>query len=182
MNSQTKILLVAVLAVLGVLSWPLSSALAGPGKVAQVAERQLAKKPVERNGNNIPRYNKGRGAVAPYSTARRGRGLPWSTTFISVVMQKAGYSQHLRGGGAIKVVGGRAIGYNGTLASKARKAGKLRDKPRRGYLAFFPGSGIIAVVSKVYRRGSIEIIAGNVGDRVQSGGARSSRARFIAPW
>lgn len=182
MNSQTKILLVTVLAVLGFLTWPLSSALAGPGKVAQVAERQLAKKPVEHNGNNIPRYNKGRGAVAPYSTARRGRGLPWSATFVSVVMQKAGYSQHLRGGGAIKVVGGRAIGYNGTLVSKARKAGKLREKPRRGYLAFFPGSELIAVVSRVYRRGGIEIIAGNVGDRVKSGDSIGDGARFIAPW
>lgn len=181
MNSKQSVLLVIVLAAaLGLLLTPLSAS--ASSSVARAAERELAKKPAEKKGNNIPRYKNGRGTVAPYSTTRRGTGLPWTGTFASVVMQKAGYKKHLRGGRTLPVVGGRAIGYVGAFANKARAAGQLRKSAQPGYLALF-GNDFIAVVVQVAAKKEVTIIGGNIRDRVSKETVHPGEiTSYIAPW
>ncbi len=166
------------------------SAQAGLGDVVRVANAEQAKVVVEKmdelfpgNGDNIPRYYGGSGAVAPYAVG----SLPWNMTFASWVLQKAGYKSHLRGTPTMKIhSGGRAVAYAGSMTAAARKAGKIRQAPRPGYLAMY-GNKYVEIVTKVNRSGRVtETIAGNTHDSVARSSYYGSGDRgithFIAPW
>ena len=150
---------------------------ARPGKVATVAQAELAKRPAESNGNNVPRYRNGQ--RAPY--AARSGGLPWSGTFASIVLQRAGYKKHLQAG-TIRVVGGRAVGYTGAFTALARKEGKLRQQPRRGYLAMF-GTSHMGIVSQVSNNGrGVTVISGNCRNTVCQQKNPRGITHYIAPF
>ena len=155
-----------------------SPAQADQSDVVQVARAELAKNVSERNADNVPRYNYGRGAIAPYALLSP---QPWSMTFASWVVQQAGYKEHLRGKVTVAIRGGRAVASVAAMTAASRKAGKLRNSPRPGYLAMF-GDMHVEIVETV-KNGKVRTsIGGNSGDRIQRSFGASGITHYVAPW
>jgi hypothetical protein len=151
-----------------------------PSAVVEVARDELAKNVSERNGNNVPRYNEGRGAITPY--AIKDFAAPWDMTFASWVLQKAGYNGHLRDAASLKIHGGgRAVAYTGAMTKAARKAGKLRKAPRPGYLAMY-GDRHVEIVTRVVSGRQLVTIGGNTRDGVSRVVNPKGITHYIAPW
>jgi len=157
-------------------------ATAAPGKspsrakIVNIAQSELSKGVSERGG--VPRYNRGRGKIVPYSIGR----LPWEMTFASWVMQRAGYKKHLRQTPSMKIhSGGRAVAYTGSLTAAARRAGQLRRQPRPGYLAMY-GNNHVAIVERVSRGRVVSTIDGNASDGITRVYRPAGITNYIAPW
>ena len=58
--------------------------------VKQIARREVKRRVIERNGDNVPRYRNGRGKVAPYGF-QRGPGGPWCAAFATWTWGRAGF-------------------------------------------------------------------------------------------
>ncbi len=127
-------------------------------RIVQIARDELLKTPAETRGNNIVRYDNGRGALAPYNKNRS-----WCADFASWVVITAGSSMPW-----MSHCGTRSAG----MERWARDNGKFRDistgaKPGDLMLISRPGNcSHVTIVVEARSDGSVRTIGGNENDRV----------------
>lgn len=132
-------------------------------KIVPLARRELRRNVWERRGNNIPRYRKGKGRIAPYSIADQ-----WCAAFATWVWNKLGFTDYL----------GSNIIWNSRdrtpvavqvrdLTRWAERNGYFSYSAKRGYLVAY-GSRHIGIVTGVDRQSgrAVTSIEGNVRNRI----------------
>lgn len=132
-------------------------------KILPLARQELAKKVVERRGNNIPRYRNGKGRVAPYSI-----GDQWCAAFSTWIWNKTGFRAYLGTKILWPSFDGTMVGVQvRDLTTWATKNGYFSYRAKPGYLVAY-GSTHIGIVEKVDRTSgqAVNSIEGNIGDRV----------------
>jgi len=133
------------------------------GKIVTLAKRELSRNVYERKGDNVPRYRKGKGKIAPYSIRDQ-----WCAAFSTWIWNKTGYRSYL----------GTSIlwpSFDGTLVAVqvrdltnwAIKNGYFSYMAKPGYLVTY-GTTHIGIVEKVDRKSgkAVGSIEGNIGNRV----------------
>ncbi len=132
--------------------------------ILKAARTELARNVRERKGNNIPRYNFGKGAIAPYSIRDQ-----WCVAFGSWTWQQAGYQDYLGTRLLRTSFGGSLLAIQVTdLARWARRTGHWTLRATPGDLVAYGGSHL-GVVTGVDRRGrAVKSIEGNKGDAVRT--------------
>ena len=132
--------------------------------IVKLARAELAKKVVERRGDNVPRYRNGRGRVAPYSI-----GDQWCVAFTTWVWKENGFDDYL---GTTFL---RRSRDRSTVAIQVKDM--TRWARRDGYFSFraMPGFAVVyggrhmGIVRKVDRDGrAVLSIEGNKSNRVRS--------------
>lgn len=133
-------------------------------QILPLAQRELSRNPYERRGDNVPRYRKGKGKVAPYSI-----GDQWCAAFATWVWNKTGFRAYLGTGILWPSFDGTMVGVQvRDLTNWATNNGYFSYRAKPGYLVAY-GTSHIGIVEKIDRVtgkavGSIE---GNIGNRVQ---------------
>ena len=132
--------------------------------ILKTARAELAKNVRERKGDNIPRYNFGKGAIAPYSIRDQ-----WCVAFGSWTWQQAGYKDYLGTRLLRTAFGGTLLAIQVTdLARWAKRTGHWTLRATPGDLVAYGGAHI-GVVTGVDRRGrAVKSIEGNKGDAVRT--------------
>lgn len=132
-------------------------------KILPLARRELSRNVYERKGDNVPRYRKGKGKIAPYSIADQ-----WCAAFSTWIWNHAGFKSYLGTGILWPSYDGTLVGVQvRDLTNWAVKNGYFSYRAKPGYLVAY-GTSHIGIVEKIDRTtgravGSIE---GNIGNRV----------------
>lgn len=132
--------------------------------ILKTARAELARNVRERKGDNIPRYNFGKGAITPYSIRDQ-----WCVAFGSWTWQQAGYQDYLGTRLLRTSFGGSLLAIQVTdLARWAKRSGHFTYRATPGDLVAYGGAHI-GVVTNVDRRGrAVKSIEGNKGDAVRN--------------
>jgi hypothetical protein len=132
--------------------------------ILKTARAELARNVRERKGDNIPRYNFGKGAITPYSIRDQ-----WCVAFGSWTWQQAGYQDYLGTRLLRTSFGGSLLAIQVTdLARWAKRTGHWTLRATPGDLVAYGGAHI-GVVTKVDRKGrAVKSIEGNKGDAVRT--------------
>jgi len=135
-------------------------------RIANIARAELAKKPAERNGNNVVRYGGGTGALAPYST-----GQSWCADFATWVWTTAGVGNpHMNNCGKVDKKGQPMTNTIQFWAANNRTYRPLSAGPRVGDLLLFGRPGAcnhVTIVVGVRSDGWVQTIGGNESNRVK---------------
>ncbi len=133
------------------------------GQIVTLAKRELSRNVYERRGDNVPRYRKGKGKIAPYSI-----GDQWCAAFSTWIWNKTGFRSYLGTGILWPAFDGTMVAVQvRDLTNWATRNGYFSYMAKPGYLVTY-GSTHIGIVEKIDRStgqavGSIE---GNIGNRV----------------
>jgi hypothetical protein len=133
------------------------------GKILPLARRELSRNVVERRGNNIPRYRKGKGKIAPYSIANQ-----WCAAFSTWIWNKSGFKAYLGTKILWRAHDGTMVGVQvRDLTNWAIKNGYFSYRAKPGYLVAY-GTSHIGIVEKINRASgqAVGSIEGNIGNRV----------------
>lgn len=148
-------------------------------KILPLARRELSRNVLERRGNNIPRYRKGKGRIVPYSI-----GDQWCAAFATWIWNKTGFRSYLGTKILWPSFDGTLVGVQvRDLTNWATRNGHFSYRARPGYLVAY-GSTHIGIVEKIDRAtgkavGSIE---GNLRNRVTRVTVPMSRVTgYISP-
>jgi hypothetical protein len=133
------------------------------GKILPLARRELSRNVVERRGNNIPRYRKGKGKIAPYSIANQ-----WCAAFSTWIWNKSGFKAYL----GTKILwpshDGTMVGVQvRDLTNWATQNGYFSYRAKPGYLVAY-GTSHIGIVEKIDRTSgqAVGSIEGNISNKV----------------
>lgn len=132
-------------------------------KILPMARRELSRNVVERRGNNVPRYRRGKGKIAPYSIRDQ-----WCAAFSTWIWNKTGFRAYLGTKILWPSFDGTMVGVQvRDLTRWAEENGHFSFRAKPGYLVAY-GTSHIGIVEKIDRRtgravGSIE---GNIRNRV----------------
>ena len=131
-------------------------------QVVAIAQSELVKNVRERKSNNIPRYRKGKGRIAPYSIKDA-----WCAAFSTWAWRKAGFRDYLGTGILWKSYGGAMLAVQvRDLTRWAKMTGHYSTTAKPGYLVAY-GSTHIGVVIEADRDGrAVKSIEGNASDAV----------------
>lgn len=131
-------------------------------KIVEFAQRELARNVMERKSNNVPRYRKGKGKIAPYSIKDA-----WCAAFATWAWRKAGFRDYLGTRILWKSYGGALLAVQVTdLTRWAKQTGHFSTRAKPGYLVAY-GSTHIGVVETADRNGrAVMSIEGNASDAV----------------
>ena len=131
-------------------------------KVVTIARQEVRKNVVERKGNNIPRYHRGKGKVAPYSIKAF-----WCVAFSTWVWSKAGITSYLGTDLLWPSHDGTTVAVQVRDMSKwAKRTGRWSYRARPGYLIAY-GKTHMGIVLKADRQGrAVRSIEGNKSDSV----------------
>ena len=135
-------------------------------KIAQIlplAKRELSRNVFERRGNNVPRYRKGKGKIAPYSIRDQ-----WCAAFATWIWNKTGFRAYLGTKILWPSFDGTMVGVQvRDLTNWATKNGYFSYMAKPGYLVAY-GTTHIGIVEKVDRKSgkAVGSIEGNIGNRV----------------
>jgi hypothetical protein len=132
--------------------------------ILKTARTELARNVRERKGDNVPRYNFGKGAITPYSIRDQ-----WCVAFGSWTWQQAGYQDYLGTRLLRTSFGGSLLAIQVTdLARWAKRTGHWTLRATPGDLVAYGGAHI-GVVTSVDRKGrAVKSIEGNKGDAVRT--------------
>ena len=133
-------------------------------EILKTARAELARNVRERKGDNVPRYDFGRGRIAPYSIRDQ-----WCVAFGSWTWQQAGYDDYLGTRFLRTAFGGGLVAIQVTDLSRwAKRTGHWTLRATAGDLVAYGGAHI-GVVTDVDRRGrAVKSIEGNKGDAVRT--------------
>lgn len=136
----------------------------GINKVVPLARQELSRNVMERRSNNVPRYHRGKGRIAPYSI-----GDAWCAAFSTWVWSQSGFTDYLGAGLVWPSNDGTDVAVQVTdLTRWAKKTGHFSFRARAGFLVAYGGTHI-GIVQKVDRDGrAVKSIEGNLGNRVQA--------------
>lgn len=146
--------------------------------ILRTARAELARNVRERKGDNIPRYDFGKGAIAPYSIRDQ-----WCVAFGSWTWDQAGYVDYLGTRLLRTAFGGRLLAIQVTDMSRwAKKNGHWTLRATPGDMVAYGGSHM-GVVTSVDRKGrAVKSIEGNKGDAVRTVVIDMSRVSgYISP-
>ena len=146
--------------------------------ILKTARTELAKNVRERKSDNIPRYDFGKGAVAPYSIRDQ-----WCVAFGSWTWDQAGYDDYMGTRLLRTAFGGRIVAIQVTdLAKWAKKTGHWTLRATPGDMVAYGGAHV-GVVTDVDRRGrAVKSIEGNKSDAVRTVVIDMSRVTgYISP-
>ncbi|MGK2956429.1 MAG: CHAP domain-containing protein [Solirubrobacterales bacterium] len=131
-------------------------------KVVPLARQELKRNPVEKRGNNVPRYHNGNGKIAPYSI----RAF-WCVAFATWVWSQAGVNSYLGTDLIWKAYDGTRVAVQvQDMTSWAKRTGRWSYRARPGYLIAY-GRSHMGIVEKADREGrAVRSIEGNKSDRV----------------
>jgi len=133
------------------------------GKILTLAKRELSRNVMERRGNNIPRYRKGKGKIVPYSIADQ-----WCAAFSTWIWNHAGFKSYLGTKILWPSFDGTLVGVQvKDLTNWAQEYGFFSYRAKPGYLVAY-GSTHIGIVQKIDRVSgrAVNSIEGNIGNRV----------------
>lgn len=132
-------------------------------KVLPLARRELRRKPVERRGNNVPRYHRGKGRIAPYSI----RAF-WCVAFSTWVWARAGITSYLGTDLLWKSHDGTEVGIQvKDMTRWAKRTGRWSYRAKPGWLIAY-GTSHMGIVEKANRKGrAVRSIEGNLSNRVR---------------
>jgi hypothetical protein len=132
--------------------------------ILKTARAELARNVRERKGDNIPRYNFGKGAITPYSIRDQ-----WCVAFGSWTWLQAGYQDYLGTRLLRTSFGGSLLAIQVTdLARWAKRTGHWTLRATPGDLVAYGGAHI-GVVTSVDRKGrAVKSIEGNKGNAVRT--------------
>jgi len=132
--------------------------------ILKTARAELARNVRERNGDNIPRYDFGKGAVAPYSIRDQ-----WCVAFGSWTWVQAGFDDYLGTRLLRTAFGGSLVAIQVTdLSAWARRTGHWTYRATAGDLVAYGGAHIGVVTSADRKGRAVRSIEGNKGDAVRS--------------
>lgn len=133
-------------------------------EILKIARAELARNVRERKGDNVPRYDFGKGRIAPYSIRDQ-----WCVAFSSWTWQQAGYDDYLGTRFLRTAFGGSLVAIQVTDLSRwAKRTGHWTLRASAGDLVAYGGAHI-GVVTSVDRSGrAVKSIEGNKGDAVRS--------------
>jgi len=146
--------------------------------ILKTARAELARNVRERKSDNIPRYDFGKGAVAPYSIRDQ-----WCVAFGSWTWDQAGYDDYMGTRLLRTAFGGRIVAIQVTdLARWAKKTGHWTLRATPGDMVAYGGAHV-GVVTDVDRRGrAVKSIEGNKSDAVRTVVIDMSRVTgYISP-
>jgi len=132
-------------------------------RIVPLARKQLRRRVRENNSDNVPRYRKGKGRIAPYSIRDQ-----WCVAFSTWVWGRAGFDSYL-GATYLRQSQDRSLVAIQVrdLSRWARRNGYWSYRARPGYLVAY-GRRHIGIVIKADRKGrAVRSIEGNKGDRVR---------------
>jgi len=131
-------------------------------KVVPLARRELRRKVVEKKGNNVPRYHRGKGRIAPYSIKAF-----WCVAFATWVWAHAGVNSYLGSDILWKSYDGTEVAVQVRDMSRwAKRTGRWSYRAKPGYLVAY-GKSHIGIVVKADREGrAVRSIEGNKSDSV----------------
>lgn len=133
------------------------------GKILPKARRELSRKVVERRGNNVPRYRRGRGKVAPYSI-----GDQWCAAFATWIWNKTGFRAYLGTDVLWRSFDRTRVGVQvRDLTRWAEANGYFSFRAKPGYLVAY-GTRHIGIVERIDRSTgqAVRSIEGNIRNRV----------------
>ena len=135
----------------------------GVSQVLPLARRELRRKPVERRGNNVPRYHKGQGRVAPYSIEAF-----WCVAFATWVWAHSGITSYLGTDLLWKSHDGTEVGIQvKDMTRWAKRTGRWSYRAKPGWLIAY-GTSHMGIVEKADRDGrAVRSIEGNLSNRVK---------------
>lgn len=130
--------------------------------IVALAKRELNRKVVERKSNNIPRYKKGKGRIAPYSI-----GDAWCVAFATWVWGQNGFTDYLGTKFLRTSYDKSLVAIQVTdLTRWAKKYGHYSTRAKPGYLVAYSGTHI-GIVTNADRTGrAVKSIEGNKSDAV----------------
>ena len=131
--------------------------------ILKTARAELARNVRERKGDNIPRYDYGKGPITPYSIRDQ-----WCVAFSSWTWQQAGYTDYLGTRLLRTAFGGSLVAIQVTdLARWAKRTGHWTLRATPGDLVAYGGAHI-GVVTVVDRQGrAVKSIEGNKDNAVR---------------
>ena len=133
------------------------------GKILPLAKRELSRNVYERRGNNVPRYRRGKGRIAPYSI-----GDQWCAAFSTWIWNKTGFRDYLGTGILWRSHDGTEVGVQvRDLTNWATRNGHFSYRAKPGYLVAY-GNTHIGIVERIDRSSgqAVGSIEGNIGNRV----------------
>ncbi|MFM9022743.1 MAG: hypothetical protein ACKOK7_03195 [Solirubrobacterales bacterium] len=146
--------------------------------ILKTARAELARNVRERKGDNIPRYDFGKGPITPYSIRDQ-----WCVAFSSWTWQQAGYTDYLGTRLLRTAFGGSLVAIQVTdLARWARRTGHWTLRATPGDLVAYGGAHI-GVVTVVDRQGrAVKSIEGNKDNAVRPVVIEMSRVTgYVSP-
>ncbi len=148
-------------------------------KILPLARRELSRNVIERRGNNVPRYRKGKGKIAPYSIRDQ-----WCAAFSTWIWNHAGFKAYLGTKILWPSFDGTMVGVQvRDLTNWAEKNGYFSYRAKPGYLVAY-GSTHIGIVEKIDRISgrAVGSIEGNIRNRVSRVTVPMSRVTgYISP-
>lgn len=132
-------------------------------KILPLARRELSRNVVERRGNNIPRYRRGKGKIVPYSIADQ-----WCAAFATWVWNRTGFRAYLGTGILWPAYDGTLVGVQvRDLTNWATENGHFSYRAKPGYLVAY-GVNHIGIVERINRASgrAVGSIEGNVKNRI----------------
>lgn len=133
-------------------------------QVLRLVNRDFTRRVSERNGDNVPRYRNGRGAIAPYSI-----GDAWCAAFVTWAWGEAGFSD-FEGASYLQTAhGGDTVAIQvRDLSTWARRNGHWTYRATPGDLVSYEGESHIGMVFQVDRKARVvRTIEGNKDDRIR---------------
>ncbi|MFM9127104.1 MAG: hypothetical protein ACKOTA_06035 [Solirubrobacterales bacterium] len=146
--------------------------------ILKTASAEQARNVRERKGDNIPRYDFGKGPITPYSIRDQ-----WCVAFSSWTWQQAGYTDYLGTRLLRTAFGGSLVAIQVTdLARWARRTGHWTLRATPGDLVAYGGAHI-GVVTVVDRQGrAVKSIEGNKDNAVRPVVIEMSRVTgYVSP-
>jgi hypothetical protein len=130
--------------------------------VVGLAKRELSRNVAERKSNNVPRYRRGKGRIAPYSIRDQ-----WCVAFATWIWGRAGYSSYLETKFLRTSFSGDLVAIQvRDLSRWAKKYGHWSTRAKPGYLVAY-GKTHMGIVTKADREGrAVKSIEGNKTDSV----------------
>ena len=146
--------------------------------ILKTARAELARNVRERKGDNVPRYDFGKGPITPYSIRDQ-----WCVAFSSWTWQQAGYTDYLGTRLLRTAFGGSLVAIQVTdLARWAKRTGHWTLRATPGDLVAYGGAHI-GVVTVVDRQGrAVKSIEGNKDNAVRPVVIEMSRVTgYVSP-
>lgn len=141
---------------------PVTHPVTGLGQIPKLAKAEYRKQVAERKSDNVPRYHRGKGKVAPYSI-----GDAWCAAFSTWIWNKAGFDDYLGTSLLWESHDGTEVAVQvKDLTRWAQRNGYFSYRAKPGYLVAY-GRSHIGVVLKADRDGrAVMSIEGNQSDQV----------------
>lgn len=132
-------------------------------RIVLLARRELARNVFERRGDNVPRYRRGRGRIAPYSI-----GDQWCAAFATWIWHRAGFRDYLGTNILWRAFDGTQVAVQvRDLTNWAIRNGHFSYRARPGYLVAYGVNhiGIVERIDRVSGR-AVASIEGNIRNRL----------------